>query len=519
MKYSNYFLIAVLFLFIGTTANLTAQTRVITVAQGIGTLNDAIDGDTTAAGERIDPDNTVYELERGGYYLTNGIISNSGWTLRIRAAEGEGDRPVIMPAVIEGGESTYPFRPRGNFYISGLYITNMDQDGVLLDRPIRASADSMRIVVDDCHIDYAAQAAFRIDNKWNKIYVTNSIISNMGRMASPANGRGIDDRGNDIDTLVLENNTFYNLTMTVVRDGGGIINYCKVNQNTIVNVAQYGIHFGETIEAYFTNNVVINAGFLGSTDDRGAIGIGALGEDLINQGIEQIVVVDNNNFYLDPALIEALPDTVERVPTFDATTAALIEENSTGLNDIEEALEFTSGPSLPIDVIASHYDESISLEDKTDMDDGGAGPRAGQGVPVQLSFDFAYESSFQSYTASSTGEQLGALTWFGITVGVEDDGVSEIPNDFSLSNNYPNPFNPSTNIKYTLPSAGNVRLVVYNMLGEEVKTLVNTNQQKGSYSVTWDGKNNYGNKVSSGMYIYRLKADNFVASKKMILMK
>jgi hypothetical protein len=517
-KSFNLIIFLAFVLLLGQTNNTNAQSRVISVEQGIGTLNDVIDGDTTATGERVDPDNTVYELQKGGYYLTNGIISNKGWTLRIRAAEGDGARPVIQPAVIEGGESTYPFRPKGDFYLSGVYLTNMDQDGKLLDRPIRASADSMRIVIDGCHIDYAAQAAFRIDNEWNKIYITNSIISNMGRMSSPANGRGIDDRGNDIDTLVMDNNTFYNLTMTVIRDGGGIINYCKVNQNTIVNVGQFGIHFGETINAQFTNNIMANYGFLGSTGDtRSAFRISAIGEDLVNEGVQQSVVVDNNNFYVAPELIAAHPDTVGVVALFDSTTTALMEQNSTGANNIVEVLDFTTGPNLPTDVIASYYDNTIDLENKTDMDDGGGGPRAGQGVPVQSPFDFAYSTSAASYSAGTVAQPLGDLFWFpGVT---EVENSESIPVAFKLFDNYPNPFNPTTTIKYSIPEKADVQLTVFNMLGQEVTTLVKTTQNAGTYSVKWNGKNNFGSQLASGIYLYHLKAGNFVVTRKMVMLK
>jgi len=517
-KHSHIFSFVVLLMFIGLATSVNAQ-RIVNVEQGVGTLNEAIDSDTTASGDRVD-ESTIYVLEKGGYYLTTGSISNRGWTLRIQAADGEGDRPIIQPALIEGGESTYPFRPRGDFYISGLYITNMDQGGGLIQRPIRASADSVKLVIDNCHIDFAGQAAIRIDDNWNDIIITNSIISNMGRMSSPANGRGVDDRGSDIDTLIMRNNTIYNTTMTVLRDGGGIINYADVDHNTIVNVGQFGIHFGEVVEVHFTNNLMINPGFLGETGDetRSSVIVDALGDDLVGQGVQQIVDLDYNNFYIDPALIEAHPDSVNAVPLFDSTTTALMEAAGTGTHNISEAVDFTSGPESPVSVITSFYNNSISLEEKENMDDGGGGPIPNQGVPVQSPFDFSYSTSLQSATASSTGEQLGSLTWFGITVGVERD-PNEIPTNFELSNNYPNPFNPTTTIKYAIPAAANVKLVVYNMLGEVVKTLVNQSQVTGSYSVTWDGTTNFGTQVASGIYIYRLTAGEFVSNKKMILMK
>ncbi len=516
-KYFNFINFVSVFFILGMITFTSAQSRVVNVEQGVGTLNETIDGDTTSTGERVDP-STIYVLERGGYYLTTGIISNSGWTLRIKAADGDGDRPIIMPAVIEGGESTYPFRPKGDFYITGLYVTNMDQDGQLMSRPIRASRDSMRIVVDDCHIDYASQAAFRIDNEWNKIYITNSIISNMGRMSSPANGRGIDDRGNDIDSLVMINNTFYNLTMTVLRDGGGIINYCEVDHNTILNVGQFGIHFGEAVEVKFTNNILMNYGFLGATDDsRSAFIIAELGEDLVNAGVQQSVEIANNNFYISPDLIAEHPDSVNVVPLFDSTTTALIEEYSTGTNNIEESLSFTAGPSTPTDVITSYYDSNVGSEEKTDMDDGGGGPRAGQGVPTQMPFDFAYSTSAASYSASTSGEPVGSVVWFP---GFSDvKYMSAVPVEYELLNNYPNPFNPTTNITYSIPEKAEVKLTIFNALGQEVATLLNTTQNAGTYQYTWNGYSNGGVKLTSGIYFCHLKAGSFVATQKMIMLK
>ena len=97
--------------------------------------------------------------------------------------------------------------------------------------------------------------------------------------------------------------------------------------------------------------------------------------------------------------------------------------------------------------------------------------------------------------------------------------VREIPSEFSLSQNYPNPFNPSTSIKYSITENTRVSLVVYNLLGQAVRTLVNAEQQAGYYTVTWDGKNEFGSSVASGIYIYRINAGNNVHTLKMNLLK
>jgi len=89
-----------------------------------------------------------------------------------------------------------------------------------------------------------------------------------------------------------------------------------------------------------------------------------------------------------------------------------------------------------------------------------------------------------------------------------------IPKNFTLEQNYPNPFNPSTTIQYNLTNTSSVILEVYNILGQKVKTLVNTTQNAGVHSVVWDGTNDNNERISSGVYIYREIVHNQVTNKK-----
>lgn len=98
-------------------------------------------------------------------------------------------------------------------------------------------------------------------------------------------------------------------------------------------------------------------------------------------------------------------------------------------------------------------------------------------------------------------------------------GNNLIPSDYSLEQNYPNPFNPQTRIRYSLPEAGFIAVRVYSVDGEMIKELVNTNKRAGNYEVVWDGTNNYGMKVSSGIYFYQLVTDKFIQTKKLVLLK
>jgi hypothetical protein len=99
----------------------------------------------------------------------------------------------------------------------------------------------------------------------------------------------------------------------------------------------------------------------------------------------------------------------------------------------------------------------------------------------------------------------------GFSVGVESQPGSEIPKAYALHQNYPNPFNPSTSIEFALPKAGFVTLKIYNMLGEEVATLVSEKLPAGNHQRVWEAKG-----LASGVYLYRLQAGEFLQTKKLI---
>ncbi|MBT3250814.1 MAG: T9SS type A sorting domain-containing protein [Candidatus Marinimicrobia bacterium] len=96
---------------------------------------------------------------------------------------------------------------------------------------------------------------------------------------------------------------------------------------------------------------------------------------------------------------------------------------------------------------------------------------------------------------------------------------SEIPASYSLHQNFPNPFNPTTNIKFLVPVSGTVKLAVYDILGQEINSLLNEYVTAGEYNLTWNGQNADGVKVPSGIYLYRLTGENVNMTRKMILMK
>jgi hypothetical protein len=109
--------------------------------------------------------------------------------------------------------------------------------------------------------------------------------------------------------------------------------------------------------------------------------------------------------------------------------------------------------------------------------------------------------------------------WYAELTPTDVADKPELPGDFVLAQNFPNPFNPTTSIEFTLPSRQQVSLEVYNTLGQWVRTLVSDFKSAGRHSVTWNGTDDAGRAVSSGVYFYRLSTESFTTSRKMLLLK
>lgn len=108
---------------------------------------------------------------------------------------------------------------------------------------------------------------------------------------------------------------------------------------------------------------------------------------------------------------------------------------------------------------------------------------------------------------------------FSISVTTDIEDISELAQGYKIFQNYPNPFNPTTVISYSLPTAGIIELSVFSSIGEKVITLVSGQQNSGNHSITWNGKNQNGYVLPSGMYYYSMTFKNFTQTRKMLLIK
>jgi hypothetical protein len=164
---------------------------------------------------------------------------------------------------------------------------------------------------------------------------------------------------------------------------------------------------------------------------------------------------------------------------------------------------------LPIDAATGNpvtsRKDSLSVKDRPDLI---------QGI---WNWYFVYEDRSKGVHNTKYAVRIlyKALKWTPLSVEATDGMATE----FGLNQNYPNPFNPTTSISFSMPKDGHVLLQVYDVTGALVKTLVDQTMRAGNMQATWDGTNLYGNKVASGVYLYRMASDNFVAAKKMVLMK
>ncbi|MFQ5865574.1 MAG: FlgD immunoglobulin-like domain containing protein, partial [bacterium] len=149
---------------------------------------------------------------------------------------------------------------------------------------------------------------------------------------------------------------------------------------------------------------------------------------------------------------------------------------------------------------------------------------AGRGtITIPVRYDY-FDRNLQAGTYEYRLRQVdtdGSFEYHGVVIAVVG-----LPQTFALHQNFPNPFNPSTEIQYELPSRVgestgkmNTTLKIYNLLGQEVRTLLDEQQAPGYYRAIWNGRDNLGQRVTSGVYIYRLQAGDFVDVKKMVLVQ
>ena len=228
------------------------------------------------------------------------------------------------------------------------------------------------------------------------------------------------------------------------------------------------------------------------------------------KNVTKIEVVDSTDFY-DTLLVtgDALQDTAG-----EELEGVLVRIDNVSIINIEDwpTSELASGG---INLMATDGVDTFTIRIDADTDIDGHFPPQQPfsivGVVCQFDGESPYYSGYQlmpRYVEDFCGKLIE---------GIESD--LGLPKKFALHQNYPNPFNPTTTIKYDLPKGSHVKIVIYDLMGREVRTLVNEFQTPGYKMSIWDGTSNSGEKVPSGLYIYRMITPDFQATKKMTIVK
>ena len=145
--------------------------------------------------------------------------------------------------------------------------------------------------------------------------------------------------------------------------------------------------------------------------------------------------------------------------------------------------------------------------------------RTFNGSSTPNSHSYAETETYVEVTSISNSGPTMTCDFFVSPADVEDEFTERSPSNYSLKQNYPNPFNPTTEIEYFVPRDGHIKLEIFNLLGQKIQTLVDQEQKRGTYTITWDSTSEPKTSVSNGIYFYQLSAEDFEKTNKMILLK
>ena len=481
MKKIYFSLIAMLFV----VATATAQT-IVPVAPGTGTIQAAIDGVALE-----DRSNTVFQLQRGGEYIQEGTIGNDDFDLTIVAEDGSGPRPILR---IMDGEEDDPFQSRNVLTLKGLYIDGTTNDGLDKKRIITVKDPTEAVILEDCHLDDCSLAAIKIQSDSTEIRLTDCIVSNIADGISVGGAGSVFQDQSAMGGVIIANNTsFYNIFGSVLLDVNAPESFksqVEFDHCTMVNVGGTGLELNSTINAVITNNQFINVGFAGSGNSQDiayAVQISDLLPPLVDAGLSQAVTFTHNNFFIEQALLDALPDTVNPVEGYNELMKGYADEG-TFLN---EEIAFTT----PLPSVVGLLDMYTNPEFEGDFDRSA--------VP-----DFGYNDKHASYTGESEGGIIGDLSWdYPSTVSVKNIEMNDI--DLTC---YPNPVNGHAIISFESENAAFVSIDVIDLTGSVVKSVYRGNVNFGVNSFDLET-----NDMVGGLYFTRLIMNGAPAVQKIVV--
>lgn len=484
------------------------------------------------AANRITNKNVVYELKRGQVYLATSTINSTDFDLYLRAEAGTGPMPVIFHTLNSAGASAALITARMNLTLENLEFDGKHSDGSLGNRVLNMYGKNGRVILKGCRLINDRGAGFSIQVDGVKLYMYDCMVGNQGHHISVGgNGRVIDLRNTGtVDTLIIQNTTIYNLSDRVIRNMGPVIGYLRFDHNTVVNVQGYHgcIQLGKTKTAVITNNIFSNPLTYGdrfpsrwrTEQNQPDKAFAVITHDSLSSKLTSATVeMRNNNIYHDKMLVEFFNQTPpgDSIGDVRPVNNAIIKFLGTGLPQAyfkeELALKNTSSPEMLYEFLtywvthpkASVYPNNFS-------------------VIYPYEWDVSYSTSSKSYTAADKGLPLGDLNaWpakkaeWAKSATIVNPGLSvEKPASLALTQNFPNPFSGHTTITFEVSAPQRVEVQVINSLGQKVRILENAVLDEGEYRLNWDGKNEGGSAMPSGLYYLKINGTDSNISRKLI---
>lgn len=516
--------------------SLNAQQRVVKI-DGIvpgqplvyDQIYNAINADAT---NRATNKNVVYELRRGQVYLNTSTINSTDYDLYIRAEAGTGTLPIIFHTLNSAGASAAMITARQNMILENLEIDGKHSNGTLGNRILNMYGKNYRCVVRGCRIinDRGGAIAVQVDGV--KLYIIDSNIGNMGHQISVGgNGRVVDLRNSvSVDTLVVQNCTVYNLTDRFIRNMAPIINYMKVDHNTVMNSQGYHgcLQLGKTKTAVITNNIFANTLTYG---DRFPARWRT--EQLQPDKAFAVITHDSLSKTLPAATVEMRNNNIYHEKKFVDFFNLTPPNDSIGdVRPINNAIIKFVGATLP----QAYYREELTFKTTSSSQKlyefltyWVTHPKASvfpnnfaEIYPYE--WDVTYSTTSKSYKAGDNGYPVGDLNAWPLLKAQWLQGIvqksatlkSGMIEDVSIDNSFPNPFVDQTMIYYSITKAQKVEVSVFNSVGQKSKTLVNSELSPGNYSTVWDGKSNSGVVLPKGIYFIQITGSKDRVVKKVI---
>ncbi len=523
------------------------------------------------------PATRVYQLHNGGVYslvntptssTTKRVVIAGESNTSVKTNKSTVYPPILQGAVWQGGSSTGGLNSGYDLLVKNCMVEIGNSAGGEGWGFFGGNASS-RLEVDNCIMEHNLWVTFFPVTNW-RLFLNNDYFVNLSGHTCRRNGGVIDFFGN-IDTIQVQNCTHVYTQGSLYKARFGYrINRYLFNHNDFIDCAGFVLmNIGDHPNYSVTNNIFVNCQLQAYCPVLSGVDVGEVDQDslpmgLVNIKVDSAFIADGRSFYADKNLaywdasLADIPSTlnsgtgvdgnkhwVSQMITMNTRTAAIFADkannpkctNGTWFNKLPTFAKtdvlFGTGlatlKTYAISAVDTGFTGSLAAWRQSSNPMTQYYCYADWPLPIDLSY-----TDTDLLTAGLNGFPLGDLNWFPtqyaswkaqeatelaqiqqvLAVGTGVTTKQGPPQKFELLQNYPNPFNPTTRISYTIARAANVTLKVYNMLGQEVATLVDGFQAANTYEVNFNASH-----LASGVYIYELRSGSNVASGKMVLMK